>query len=530
MFRYRSQRPKAWIIGIAVLLPLTSMLAACSGNNAADTPKDAPKTQEKSETKQKVSFSYTMESKFVKWALDLNWYKVLLEKGNADVNLIDGGVGAQYYKNIDLKIASGDFPDTGIVNIAQAEVYGTQGAFLDLKPLIDKYAPNIKKYIDANPDYKSMITASDGKIYGLTQEYPKISGVTFYREDMFKKAGISKEPRTIEELTDAFRKLKAAYADNKNFYPFNGRDGFLKFQSVFGAQDRIENGKVQGIYSIGSGTDIYAPGFKKLLEWYKQLYDEKLIDPEWVAGAATEESWQTKMLIGNGAVSDDFFTRPSLFMVNGGKKNDPNYSMKVLPYPMGLDGKQAKRSTNARYPDNRFLAINVKADKKAPEIIKFLDFVFSLDGQTIMQYGVEGESFKTVSGKREFLKTYAEEVVKPLGTPNWLFLQDRLTFPAPVNNEAFYQFNDDFTKSFASDYFGKYAENYPALKYSTDQQKERADLAAKVNEALNANIVKFASGKRPMSEFEAFLTEMEKLGYKRVVEIDQAAYNTLNKK
>lgn len=529
-----------WQWGLIAAMLASLMLPACTDGGGAPAatgkpeeagkPAEAGKSAEAPAAGQKVSFSYTLENKFVKWMLDLNWYKIFLEKANADVQLIEGGAGAQYYKNIDLKIASGDFPDAGIVNLAQAEVYGSQGAFVDLKPLIDKHAPNIKKYIDSNPDYKAMITASDGKIYGLTQEYPKISGVTFYREDMFKKAGITQEPHTIEEFTDALRKLKTAYADNKNFYPFTGRDGFLKFQSVFGAQDRIENGKVHGIYAIGSGTDIHSPGYRKLVEWFKQLHDEKLIDPEWVAGASTEESWQTKMLVGNGAVSDDFFTRPAWFMLNGGPKNDPNFSMKVLPYPMGIDGQQAKRSTNARYPDNRFLAISTKAEKKAPDIIRLLDFVFSPEGQTIMQYGVEGQTFKTVNGKREFLVTYSEEVPKPLGTPNWLFLQDRLTFPAPVNNEAFYEFNDDLTKSYAADYFSKYAATYPALKYNTDQQKERSDLVAKIGEAVTANLVKFVSGKRPMSEFDAFLAEMDKLGYKRVVEIDQAAYDAMNKK
>ena len=28
-----------------------------------------------------------------------------------------------------------------------------QGAFYDLKPLIEEYAPHIKAYLEANPDY-----------------------------------------------------------------------------------------------------------------------------------------------------------------------------------------------------------------------------------------------------------------------------------------------------------------------------------------------------------------------------------------
>ena len=35
----------------------------------------------------------------------------------------------------------------------QANIYGAQGAFYDLKPLIEEYAPHIKAYLEANPAY-----------------------------------------------------------------------------------------------------------------------------------------------------------------------------------------------------------------------------------------------------------------------------------------------------------------------------------------------------------------------------------------
>lgn len=71
--------------------------------------------------------------------------------------------------------------------------------------------------MEAHPEFSKLITSSDGKVYALTPQYPKISNVTFYRDDMFKKAGITTDPKTIQEFTDVLRKLKSAYADNKNF-------------------------------------------------------------------------------------------------------------------------------------------------------------------------------------------------------------------------------------------------------------------------------------------------------------------------
>lgn len=513
------------VVMVGALLGTT----ACAGDQPAPTNQTGAGTDASAGA---AKFTYTLPGKFVNWIKDMNWIPVLLKETGADIEFVNGGDGDPYYKNIDLKVGSGQFSDAGIVQLSQAEVYGSKGAFADLRPLIDKYAPNIKKFIDDHPDYSKLITSSDGKIYAIMPQYPRIANTTFYRDDMFKKAGITSDPKTVQEFTDVLRKLKDAFKDNKNFYPFGGRDDFLRFQSAFSANDLIDaQGKVHGVYNGGQGYDLKAPGFKKLIEWYIGLYNDKLIDPEWVSGLSTEEAWQTKVLNGNVAVGNDFYTRPSWFMLNGGVKTDPSFSMKVMPPFLNDAGAQSKFPTVPEFRVDRAFVINAKSVDKAPGILKFLDYLYSDKGQTLAGWGVEGTTFKkNASGKNEFTIKFEEESTKPLGTPAWTFFQDRLTFPIPVNNEAFYEFNADLTKSYANDYFSKYAETFPIIKYSTDELKERSNLVAKVNEALKANLVKFVSGKRPMSEWDAFLKEMDAMGYSKIVEIDQKAYDSMMKK
>lgn len=508
---------------VAVLLSSTLLLSACNSNNASEGSQGG----EEGETFQ---FSYMHVTRFINWLEDLKWYPELKERTNTEVKLVDGGEGNQYYSNVDLRISGGDFPDAVVATMAQAEVYGSQGAFLDLKPLIQEHAPNLYKHIQENPDYEQLITASDGKIYGILDEYPNIAEVIFYRADMFEKAGITEQPRTIEELTEAFRVLKAHYgANNQHYYPFTGREGFIKFTDNFNANDRIENGTVHGIYQNGHGYDLYSDGFKQLVEWYRELYAEGLIDPEWVAGASTEESWQTKMLVGNGTMSYDFYTRPAWFMINGGPQNDPDYDIQGLPYLQNIDGEQSVRAANAKYNLDRTVVINAKSADKAPGILRFIDYLYSEEGQTLVGWGVEGESFETVNGQKQFIVDFSEEEGKPLGEDRWSFLQDRMTIPSTVNNEAFYQWNTDLVKGIASELFtDEYIQAHPILKYSTEQLRERTDLLASVQDSALSQIVQFVNGSRPMSDWDSFLQKMEQEGYKRVVEIDQAAYDAMN--
>lgn len=513
----------------APVLALAVLVSACSsgGGSASSSPSASGDSAQSGGS---FSFSYMMAAKYTNWLKDLAWYPELLKQTNTQIELVEGGQDdADYAKNLDLKIGSGEFPDAGVVSLNQSEVYGQQGAFLDLKPLIDKAAPNIKAFLDKNPAYANLVTDKDGHIYGLVQEYPLSTYVTFYRSDMFKKAGIAQNPTTIQAFTEDLKKLKQTYND-PNFYPFTGRDGFLKFQEVYGANDKIDaGGKVQGIYNGGLGYDLYSPGFKQLIQWYASIYKDKLIDPEWVAGTQTEDSWQTKMLTGKGAISDDFFTRPSWFMNNGGPTNDPNYDIQVMAPFKTQDGQQSMKPPYApTLRSDRVFVINSKAENKAEGIIRFMDYVFSDKGQELMHYGVDGVTSKAEGGKRTFITDWSAEVVKPLGTTNNGVYQDRLTFPAPVDNASYYEFLDKLTKSFAMDYFSKYAsKDFPVLKYNADQLKQRSELLAKVQPTLDANIVKFVTGSRSMSEWDSFLSEMEQAGYKKIVAIDQAAYDAM---
>jgi len=474
-----------------------------------------------------TAFTYRMRDQYRVWLMDLKWYPELQERTGIEATLVDGGPSDQYYNKVDLALASGSIEDALIANSSQADVYGSQGAFADLGPLISEHAPNIQAYIDANPEYGNLIT-SDGKIFGLAMETVKISNVTFYRSDMFEKAGIKDLPTDVDSLRAAMEVLKEAYSSTENFFPLVGREGFLKFAYAWGANFAVVNGTVNGVADDVVGA-LTTDGYKQMVQWYHDIYADGLIDPEYVKGAATEETWQTKMLTGEGAISDDFFTRPSWFMNNGGPENDPDYAIAVLqPFTM-TDGTAVKVPAGARWDVNRVLALNAKtAQDKAPAILEQLDYLYTEEGQLLMHFGVEGESFEMKDGKPEYTVTFEEEGNKGDGVPVWNFLQDRLTFVAPVDNDAYQQWMDPLTRSFSVDYFSQHLEQRPVLKYTVDQQKQRSDTMAALQPFVLAQVTSFVTGDRDLSEWDAFLGEAEDKGFGQVMELDQAAYQAAN--
>ena len=481
-----------------------------------------------------AEFSYLMQSRFIDWLQEDKWYPYLLKNTNTTIDLVAGPAeDNDYYSAVDQKIISGTFPDTGIVSVSQAKVYGSQGAFVDLKPYIEKYGAHIQSYIDAHPDYKKIITADNGAVYGLVAEAPRIGDFLFYRADMFKKAGVTKQPATIEEFTDALRKLKAFYGKkNPNYYPLTGREGYIRFQSEFNAAAGFENGTSHGIYGNGkTGTDIYLPGYRNMVAWYAALYKEGLIDPEWVAGATNEESWQMKMLTGQGSVSYDYYTRPSWFMDNGGPSNDPDYQIAVLPYLKDSTGNPSVHTTEIQYNILRAMVVNVKSKDKAEAVIRFLDYLFSDEGQTLVQWGVEGQSYKIADGKKQFIVDYSKEEATPKGQARWSFLSDRLTFVKPLNDADFFTWNTDLVRDAALELFtDTYLRSAVMITYTAEQSKDLSNLTASVQDAVTAGVTQFVTGKRPVSEWNSFVKEMDDKGYRKIVAIQQAAYDAVYKK
>jgi len=519
---------------------LLSLLAGCTGgtNNSVDSPdsaqdtKSSLKSSDLAQDKEagSLQFSYLMPNRYQLWMEDLSYWEDMQKLSKVTIDLVDSGESDNsYYQSIDLLVGSGDLPDAAIVRQSQASVYGAQGAFKDLQPLIEEYAPNVKAYIEANPDYAKMVTSSDRKIYGLGIENPLYTNVTFYRSDHFEKADITANPTTIAEFTDTLRTLRIYYDDVQGYYPWIGRENYLHYAECFESNDSIdESGTVHGIYNGGTGYDIYAKGFQDMIEWYHTLYEEKLIDPEWVMGTATEEEWQTKMLTGQGSVCDDFFSRPTWFASNGGPENDPDYAIDVMDLFQTNSGDTACRYQNYINLD-RYLVIPETAEN-TEAVMRFLDWLFSDEGLEVMHYGIDGiNTEKQEDGTYKWIAEFAVEAIKPVGEENYGVYQDRLTFPYPVDNETYYESLDAKVQEYCSDYFGKYASYASQIIYTEAQQEERSNLLAKYDTEFAAGVLSFVKGETEINDtnWQAFLDKMENAGYSKINAIDQEAYDAM---
>lgn len=531
-------------IGAAVLATamVGTLLTGCGGGSASTTASTGDGTAAASSTESSGdgdnTYTMFMRSTYVDWIKELKWYDVAEERTGIHVDYISGPEEFNdVYSEIDQRVISGDLPDAVMTKLAQTNVYGPQGVFADLAPYIEKYAPNLQKYIDDNPDYKALVTDKDGHIYGLCKETPIFADLIGYRVDQFKAAGIDPDSIvTIDDFTKALETLKAYYGkDNPNYYPLTGRDTAIRFASWFGAASNISSTESNGIYINGhykdGSIDIMNDGAYKMVETMKKWYDEGLIQPEWVAGTFGETDWEAAMLNGNGSVFYDYYNRAEWFMENGGPDNDPNYQMGVLNFIKDDNGNPQKMTVSMKYNDECVTAVNANcSEDKIKTILTFIDYFYSEEGEILANYGVEGESFKDTNGDKEFIVDYQTEEATPAGEKRWSFLSDRFTVCKPVDNEAFFKWNAPLIAEATGRLFTD--ENLGTsyvLRFTDDQSKEITNLLASVYDAQMSGITQFIDGTRELTpdNWAAFQQEMNDMGLSRIEEIQLAAYQAM---
>ena len=200
-------------------------------------------------------------------------------------------VDDQFGEKKQLAMTKKDLPDMVFdAQMSQYDLlrYSKDGTIIAVEDLIDNYMPNLKKVLDDNPEYRSLITAPDGHIYSFPwieelgsgkDAIQAIGGIPFINQKWLTELGLEM-PTTPDELTEVLRAFKAAYPDclPLSFVMNGGNEDVGVLLSAFGYGDNpdhyIVTNEKKVIYALADEGII--PG----LEWLHSLYAEGLIDPE----------------------------------------------------------------------------------------------------------------------------------------------------------------------------------------------------------------------------------------------------------
>ena len=339
---------------------------------------------------------------------------VTLEEGNPVLQAIYKATGMKL--NIDW-MTSADYNNYAMVRMMAGEAtevmvlqnardpfainLARNGYLYDLTDLIPRY-----RYLSQGLQSAYSNIAIDGRIYGIYRSRAYARAGIYYRNDYAAQAGISKVPANVEE----FKELCRALAGLENMYAINmcsyvsGTIGIITV--MFGAPYQ---------YGVDAEGQLYPawedPKFQEGLDFLRELYQIGGIDPDFMTISASnwdaaERSNPPKALMRLDCL-DNGYRYEEWLEANAGV--DPAHP--VVTLLTALPNSEGKIQI---WPQNigssGEIVITEMTDKnKLPAILSFLDWCNSAEGQMILKYGVEGETYWYHSDGKRYTYPEGEE-------------------------------------------------------------------------------------------------------------------------
>ncbi|MCZ1181471.1 extracellular solute-binding protein [Shouchella clausii] len=430
-----------------------------------------------------------------------------------------------------LLFASGNYPDafySARLTASDLATYGEQGILIPLDDLIEEYAPNFKSALDKHPDLRKGLTMPDGHIYSFPSYYdpdflPMLIGVPLWINDEWLDELGMERPTTTDAFYDYLTAVKnTPELAEGEIIPFSGTNMTEirgQLQGAWGFGNRGVGHKFIDVDPENEGelrffrTD---PKYKEFLEYLNKLYTEELIDPE----VYTHDSAQLLAKGAEGRIGAVITSNPETLM------NQDHYSGgEALEGPHG-----DKLYSHVKPPLVHVGAFAITDKNEHPEAtVRWIDYFFGEEGATFYFMGKEGETYtKQEDGSLE----YTEEITdNPDGLTQDQALASYITwlggsYPGYVQ-EHYFKGSESLPNSIENG--EKAAANAPeeiwnAFNYTREEQQFRDSVGADLETFINETEDAFITGRKPLSEWDDYVAQVEAMGLEEYMSIQQAAY------
>ncbi|OUS69216.1 hypothetical protein B1748_31870 [Paenibacillus sp. MY03] len=499
-----AMRKKGWAAGLFLLTVVLVVTACSSGNQNRQEEANTPTaTSESGGTKKAQMVSVFMESNQA-WPFQENWpiWDWIEEETGIRVKA-DLAVGGRQ-EALNLAVASQTLADVAFGS-TDINTLGRDGAFLNVAEHLDKL-PNLVKFFEENPQLKEAVTMPGGEIYLVPRFGSQITDyrIWFNRQDIFEQHQL-KQPTNWEELYEVSKQLKELYPDS---YPLMFRHGLSTLAVMapsFGTTNRVYRDLDTGEVRYGPTED----SFKTLVEWMNRFAEDELIPPDWLS--MDYNAWLRYINNNQGFIAIQFIGQKEIVNNQG----TAGYWEYLIP----IAGSESKP-----YIPNHFSLSGFGINAQASNLegaLQLIDFMYSDEGMQLLSWGKEGVTYELVDGQKTFVDGIAQ------------FTDLRVDYGI-MTDGSFIRFDPDALLALVDE---KEKDSYmlseqyedPAMhlppNFTLEEEELLAQYLPNLQKHLDENISRFIIGSRPLSEWDQYVQEMQKLNLQEVVDIYERAWN-----
>lgn len=544
------------LISLALTLSLTvAMLAGCGkapsssepvSSTVASTPSSsATETDPYHVTDGPVTFTFAAAMP-TSWgeAKDKQFFQDLEQKTNVHIEWNQFPLEVAN-ERVGVLMAGSSLPDAFYTHnnfsLAQANTYGQQGLLIDLKPLIEEYAPNIAKAFNETGGWKAY-DAGNGAIYTLPKidvGFPEVQ--TVFTELLINKSLLEKTnmemPTTTEEFYEVLKAIKGMTTeDGKDVIPVSygpvyGYGDMLR--GAFGIIDSTCGPSIMdGVYlqydenSIDTIAD--KENYKEFIKYMNRLSTEGLMDQE----VYTQDNNMFNAKGQNGQLAS-FIDYGGWTVVGQPKIEDGSYV--AVPVLAGPDG--------TKLTQNRYSLIRnacdfaITRDCKDPvTLIKFIDLFYNQELDVCFEstYGPRGinwdydaqgmlEKFPVPENFNSYGEFRASETI-PAGP---LYIGSEKQTHYPLSGVDLLKKEMDITRGYND---AATSLVLPPLAFTEEETAELSILRTDLMDYIKNFEATCITGQKDVeAEWDNHLKQLEKLGLTQLQEIYSAALERYNK-
>ncbi|MFI6128231.1 extracellular solute-binding protein [Micromonospora sp. NPDC051141] len=422
----------------------------------------------------------------------------------------------------------------------QENSYVSSGAILPVSDYLDlmpHFAEKLEKW-NLKPEMDTL-RQEDGKFYLLPglHEKPWQEYTLAVRTDILEQLGVP-SPTTWDEVYTMLKAMKAAHPD---VHPFSDRFGkpnpagnLLNMLALSHGLPGAGWNYQATAWDAGAGKYVFTGAseqYRQVVTFLHKLVAEGLLDPE--TFTQTDDQARQKLASGKSfVISTNAQTlvndyRPDIAKIN------PNARLKKIMFPIGPAGPVNPAS---RLENGVMISSKAREGKNFVAMMQFIDWLWYSDaGQEFAKWGVEGTTYtRDASGRRAPTPDVDIVGLNPKGTKH---LQKDFGF---ANGVFAYGGKLDLVQSFFSAEEMEFQREMNGRKPApwvtpppaplTDEEREQTTLwATALKDYVTQNTLRFALGQRPLSEWDAYVTELKGKNAQAYTDLVNKAYERYRK-
>jgi putative aldouronate transport system substrate-binding protein len=415
------------------------------------------------------------------------------------------------------------------------EAYIAGGAIIPVSDHVDlmpNFSDQVKKWnLQANLD---AISQQDGKYYLLPGLHENVwqDYSLGMRTDILAKLGLA-VPKTWDELTTVLREMRKAYPDR---YPFSDRwsvppePGANNLLGILSQAYGTYAGWAwqSAFWDAGAGKFVFSGAmeqYKQLIQYLNTLVSEKLLDPE--SFTQTDDNARQKFANGKSFV----ISANAQTLVNEARKDIakiPGATVEKIPLPIGPMGPSLEGRN--RLENGIMISKKARESKNFVAMMQFIDWLWYSDaGKMLSKWGVEGQTY---TGSVEDGSFKLDPGVKWAGL-NPAAPKDLQVDYGYFNGVFAYAGSTKLLNSQFSDEEKKFQEEMnkrqirpvpPPHPFSPEEREQATLWETSLQDHINQQTLKFILGQRPLSQWDAYVTELKGKNMDQYVDLANKAY------